>query len=404
MSELSTPKNQEERMRRWRLILGKTHEDNPIPQEGEGDGDQSPPSGRDPLAGDDQMLDELLDQIYGESDDGDLSDSAPDIARWLGDIHRYFPDSVAQILQQDALDKYKLRKLLAYPELIQEIEPDVNLIAELLRLKRMLPAKTRETAREIVRKIVEELLEKLRRPMEQALSGTLNRAVTNRRPKLKEINWVRTIHSNLKHYQPRYQTVVPETVVGYGRKRSSLKDIILCVDTSASMGKSIVYASIYASVMASIPAISTRLILFDSSVVDMTGQLHDPVELLFGLRLGGGTDINRAITYAQQLVTRPRDTTLILISDLFEGGNKESLLQRVVQMQQHGIQMIVLLALNDSGSPRFSRDMALQLAALGVPAFACTPDLFPDLMSALLNGRDIQQWAAGHQVVTSPDN
>lgn len=385
----------DERVRRWRLILGQTHQDDP--EQPDPDGEQSeagsPDGGGDDgaLGPQDQQLDQLLSQLYGEGDAGDLSDSAPDIARWLGDIRHYFPESVAQMLQQDVLDKYKLRKLLAHPELVEKIEPDINLVAELMRLKRLMPAKTRETAREIVRQVVEELLERLRRPMEQALSGTLNRAVINRRPKFNEINWIRTIHSNLKHYQPRYRTVVPETVIGYGRRRSSLKDVILCVDTSASMSKSVVYAGVYASVMASIPAVSTRLIMFDSNVVDLTGRLTDPVDMIFGLRLGGGTDINRALGYAQQHVKRPADTTLILISDLFEGGDKRGLIERVAQLRQSGVQIIVLLALSDSGAPRYSREVAQQMANLDVPAFACTPDRFPDLIGALLNGRELTQ-------------
>lgn len=395
MSNAHSNQLQDERVRRWRLILGKTHEDDPENESGEGENDtQNGPSSGDEAGTQDQRLDELLSQIYGDSDEGDLSDSAPDVARWLGDIRDYFPASVVQMMQHDALDKYKLRKLLNHPELMAEVEPDVSMVAELMRLRRMLPNKTRDTAREVVRRVVEALLAQLRRPMEQALAGNLNRAVINRRPKFNEINWIRTIHSNLKHYQPRYETVVPETVIGYGRRRSSLKDIILCVDTSASMGKSVVYASVYASVMASIPAVSTQLIMFDTKVVDMSAKLADPVDMLFGLRLGGGTDINRALTYADQLVSRPADTTVVLITDLFEGGDKQGLLERVAQMRRRGIQIVVLLALSDSGAPRFNREIARQLASLNVPSFACTPDRFPDLMGAVLNGQETSHLAA----------
>jgi Mg-chelatase subunit ChlD len=232
----------------------------------------------------------------------------------------------------------------------------------------------------------------------------LNRALRTRRPRHKEINWNRTIHANLKHYQADKRTIIPETLVGYGRKRSALRDVILCLDASGSMATSIVYASIYAAVMASLPALATRLVMFDTAVVDLTEELHDPVELLFGIRLGGGTNIDRALGYCQQLVTRPRDTVLVLISDLFEGGDRESMLRRTATLVSDGVRVVVLLALNDQGTPRFDRQLAQELVALGIPSFACTPAQFPDLMAAALNGRDIGQWASQQQIITTPNN
>ena len=391
--------------RRWRLILGQTAdpdsgEDTPGDGEGDGEGEAQQSS----LSEQDQAIDEALEALYGDSTGGDLSDSNPDIARWLGDIRTYFPASVVQVMQQDALNKLNLRRLLNQPEFLATIEPDVQLVANLLALRRVMPGKTKETAKEVVRQVVEQLLEQLTYPLEQAISGSLNRAVRSRRPRHKEINWGRTIHANLRHYQVDQQTVVPETLVGYGRKRSALRDVIIALDTSGSMATSVVYGSIYASVMASIPALATRLVMFDTSVVDLSDQLDDPVELLFGLKLGGGTNIDRALGYCQQLVTRPRDTVLVLLTDLFEGGNKENMIRRIATLVSDGVEIVTLLALNDQGAPRFDRQMAQELVNLGIPAFACTPALFPDLMGAVLNGRDIRQWAATHNIVTAPDN
>ncbi|MCP4423971.1 MAG: VWA domain-containing protein, partial [Chloroflexi bacterium] len=283
-------------------------------------------------------------------------------------------------------------------------EPDMDLVATLLSLKKVMPTQTRETAKQVVRQVVEDLQKRLEFPLRQAISGSLNRALRTRRPKQKEINWQRTIYANLKHYQPEYKTVVPEKLVGYGRKRSALRDVILAMDTSGSMTQSVVYASIYGAVMASIEALSTKMVVFDTSVVDLSAELSDPVDMLFGMRLGGGTNIGRAMGYCQQLVTRPRDTILILISDLYEGGNAEKMLKRTAALVADGVQVIVLLALNDQGAPRFNRQIAQELVDLGVPSFACTPDLFPDLMAAAINGRDIRQWAAAHDIVTAPSN
>jgi Mg-chelatase subunit ChlD len=252
----------------------------------------------------------------------------------------------------------------------------------------------------VVGRVVEELQRRLANPTRQAVLGSLNRAIRNRRPKHAEIDWPRTIRANLKHYQPLYRTIVPETRIGFGRKRSALREIILCVDQSGSMATSVVYSGIFACVLASLPAVKTQLVVFDTAVVDLTEQLQDPIELLFGLQLGGGTDINRALTYCQGLVRRPQETILVLISDLYEGGNQAEMLKRCAALVSSGVQLITLLALNDEGSPSFDHQNAAYLATLGVPAFACSPDQFPDLMAAAINRQDLQQWCAARDIPT----
>lgn len=219
------------------------------------------------------------------------------------------------------------------------------------------------------------------------------------RPRHNEINWAATIRRNLKHYQPEHQTIIPEIRIGYGRKRSSLKDVILCLDQSGSMGSSVVYSGIFGSVMASIPAIKTKMVVFDTAVADLTDELADPVDLLFGVQLGGGTDINAALTYCQQIVTRPADTVMVLITDLYEGGNVNDMRRRFTELVSVGVQLIVLLALNDSGAPSYDHRNAQFLADLGVPVFACTPDKFPDLMAAALTKQDVGMWAAREDIV-----
>jgi VWA domain containing CoxE-like protein len=405
---------QQERERRWRLILGKQEQQEQSQQgqsqQGEGESEEQQTSGegkgegqeQQQLSEQDQALDDTLDALYGEGDLGGSGDSAPDVARWLGDIRKYFPSSVAQLLQQDALKKLKVQKILESPEALAEIEPDIYLVTKLITLSKLIPSQTRETARQVVAQVVEELKKRLEYPLLQALQGALNRSVRTRKPrKQKDINWLHTVKANLKHYQPDYQTVIPETLIGYGRERSSLHDVILCIDGSGSMARSIVYSSIFGAVMASVPALSTRLVLFDTKVVDMTGKIEDPVDLLFGVNLQGGTNIERALAYCQQLVTRPRDTVLVLISDLFEGGNKDMMVRRVASLIEDGVTVVVLLALDDQGAPKFNRSLATELAEIGVPSFACTPELFPELMSAVITGVDLKQWVASNNIVAT---
>jgi len=299
-----------------------------------------------------------------------------------------------QVMQRDALERLHLTQMLFEKEMLENVTPDVHLVATLMTLSRVIPDKTKDTARQVVRKVVDELLRKLSQPMQQAVIGSLNRSARNRRPRHNEINWHSTILKNLNHYQPDYKTIIPEVKIGYGRKRSSLKDVVLCLDQSGSMGTSVVYSGIFGSVMASIPAIKTKMVVFDTAVVDLTEELDDPVDLLFGVQLGGGTDINAALTYCKQIITRPLDTVLVLITDLYEGGNENEMRKRAVELTAAGVQVIVLLALNDDGAPAYDHGNAQFLATLGIPVFACSPDKFPDLMAQALSKQDIAVWAA----------
>jgi VWA domain containing CoxE-like protein len=376
-----------ERLKRWRLVLGSDAEN----------------SCGSNLVGDDLGMDQALAALY-KSDkprSGGLGGSAPKVARWLGDIRTYFPSSVVRVMQQDALERLNLQQMLLEPEMMQAVEADIHLVANLMSLSQIMPATTKETARLVVQKVVDELLRKLTNPMQQAVSGSLNRSVRNRRPRHNEIDWNRTIRANLRHYQAVYRTIIPETKIGYGRKRTALKNIILCVDQSGSMATSVVYASIFAAVLASIPAIKTQMVVFDTAVVDLTEMLQDPVDVLFGTQLGGGTDINKALSYCQGLIRQPQETILVLISDLYEGGNNNEMLKRVGSIIASGVQLVTLLALNDDGAPCFDHRNAGAFATLGSPAFACTPDQFPDLMAATLSRQDIGLWAAKAGLMTT---
>lgn len=383
--------NHSERNRRWRLILGG----------GEADGIGA--EGGLTLDTQDTAMDQTLAALYESQGkrSGGLGGSSPKVARWLGDIRSYFPSSIVRVMQQDALERLNLQQMLLEPEMLAAVEPDVHLVANLLSLSQVMPSKTKETARLVVQRVVEDLLRQLSNPMQQAVQGSLNRSIRNRRPRHHEIDWHRTIRANLRHYQPDYRTIIPETRIGFGRKRSALRDIVLCVDQSGSMATSVVYASIFAAVLASLPAVKTQLVVFDTAIVDLTDLLQDPVDVLFGTQLGGGTDINRALSYCQGLIRRPEETILVLISDLYEGGNREAMLKRVASLVNSGVQMVTLLALSDDGAPYFDHSNAAKFATLGIPAFACTPDKFADLMAAAIQRQDIGHWAAKEEIVTA---
>ena len=390
---LSAPPPSLDRQQRWRLVLGD-----------EADASCGKPSGTA------LEMDRALAALYdadgpgrgGSARVGGSGRGAPTVVRWLGDIRQYFPASVVQVMQKDALQRLRLNEMLLQPEMLDAVQPDVHLVASLVSLSRAIPAGTKETARRVVRQVVDALMKRLEEPMRSAVSGALDRSQRNRRPRHSEIDWHRTIRANLRHWQPELRTVIPERLYGHGRKsRRPQREVILCIDQSGSMAASVVYSSIFGAVLASLPAVSTKLVVFDTAVVDLTEQLQDPVDLLFGVQLGGGTDINGAVGYCQGLIQEPRNTILVLISDLYEGGVEAGLLRRASELVESGVQFITLLALSDEGAPAYDRALAAKLAALGVPSFACTPDAFPGLMAAAIRRDDINTWAAGQGIKTS---
>jgi Mg-chelatase subunit ChlD len=306
--------------------------------------------------------------------------------------------SVVQVMQKDAIERLGLTRLLLEPEMLEAVEPDVHLVGTLLSLSRVIPEQARESARAVVRTVTRDLERRLAQRTRSAVAGALNRANRTSRPRRpSDIDWDRTIRANLRNYQPSHRTIVPERLIGYARKQQAVsRDVIICLDQSGSMASSVVYAGVFGAVLASIRSLRTSVVAFDTAVVDLTEQLSDPVDVLFGVQLGGGTDINRAIAYCQRLITRPASTIFILVSDLFEGGIRDEMLHRIADMTAAGTQVITLLALSDDGAPGYDHDNAAALAELGVPAFACTPDSFPDLMAAAIERRNIAEWAHRH--------
>src|SRR6476469_9820693 len=381
-----TNPDEAERLRRWRLLIGGS-DDDPLGASGG-------------LSLDDQRIDGALAAVYDSRGPGEaggqrsagLGSSAPRVVGWLGDIRSYFPSTVVQVMQRDAIERLNLQQLLLEPELLEAVEPDVNLVATLIGLSHLLPEKSRATARSVVAAVVRQVEQRIADRTRSAVQGALNRSAHIRRPRRQtDIDWPRTISANLKHWLPVHHTVVPERLIGFGRRQNMVqRSVVVAIDQSGSMAQSVVYASIFGAVMASMSALGTSLVVFDTAVVDLTKQLHDPVEVLFGTQLGGGTDINQAVAYSQSLITKPRDTLFVLISDLYEGGVRDEMLRRVAAMTAAGVQVIVLLALSDDGAPEYDHDNAAALAALGVPAFACTPDAFPDLMAAAIQRRDLR--------------
>lgn len=383
---MTTDLTEKQKLRRWHLVLGT-------------------PDSSEVLSVTDKRLNDALSALYGDGSDtqkqAGLGRSAPKVAKWLGDIREFFPTPVVQVVQQDAFNRLGLKQMLLEPEFLAAMEADVHLVADLISLRSAMPQKTIETARQVVKKVVDELLKKLEQKTAEAIRGAVNKSKRTYRPRFNDIDWGRTISANLRHYQAEHQTIVAEKLIGFmrqQRRQVDLDEVVLCVDQSGSMASSVVYSSIFAAVMASIPAVQTKLVCFDTAIFDLTDELADPVSVLFGVQLGGGTDINQAVAYCAQKIERPSKTHLILITDLYEGGNEKELIGRIGHLVKQGVNVITLLALSDDGRPMYDDKLAKVFANMGVPVFACTPDQFPDLMAIALKREDVLTWAANQDI------
>jgi hypothetical protein len=338
-------------------------------------------------------IDGALSFIYeGGLKGASLDPSAPylprDLARWLQDIRRFFPKDTVTLIQKDAIERRNLKALLFEPETLPLLERNVDLVATLLQFQHLIPDRARDIARQLVREIVEEIRKRLEPQVRQAVIGALRRNRHAPLPVYRNIDWRTTIRRNLRHYQAELQTIVPERFY-FWANQVKFHDwhIIVAVDQSGSMGTSIIYSSIMGAIFASLSVLKTTLVFFDTEVADMTDQLGDPVDLIFGARLGGGTDIARAVAYAADQIETPEKTIFVLITDLCEGGDPHRLLQRLAELVEDRVRVLCLLALNDDGKASYDAHMAQAVAALGAPTFGCTPKKLVELIESILKGR-----------------
>ncbi|WP_336881609.1 VWA domain-containing protein [Priestia koreensis] len=371
-----------EQMKKWRLILGEAAE-RTFNEQG---------FTASSLSVEERLMDEALHALY--EGDQQLGRSIK-LSKWLGDVRTLFPSDIVSVIQQDAIEKRGLTQLLFEPETLKSVTPSIEMVATLMALKGHIPEQTKETARELIATVVEEIKSRLENDIQQAVKGVLNRK--QRTPLgsgAQSIDWKYTIQRNLKNYDRERKVVIPERFYFYERERKSTNwTIILDIDQSGSMADSVIYASIIGSIFASLPALNTHVIAFDTEVVDLTEQCQDdPVDMLFGIQLGGGTDINRSLGYCKPLIENPDKTIFILISDLYENGNEAAMMRKMKELKEDGVKVISLLALSDDGVPSYDERNARRLASMGIPCFGCSPQLLPELIEQALKGEDLSQW------------
>ena len=382
--------SQTEQLSRWRLILGAETE-----QSFSG-------MGGAPLSQEELLMDSALGAIYGGPGEGfgepgrgaGKGPSSPVISKWLGDLRSLFDPETVAVVQNDAIERKGLKQLLLEPELLDTLEPDLNLASTLLMLKDQIPKKSKESARAFIRKIVEEINRLLENDMRRAVTAALNRRAHSPLPSAAALDFPYTIRRNLKNYNKELGAILPERVWFFDRSsRVNRWHVILDIDQSGSMGQSILYSSVMACVLASMSAVRTSVVAFDTQIMDLTPLCADPVDLLFGFQMGGGTDIAKSIAYCQELVEAPAKTLFFLISDLDEGGNRAGLLRRLEELKASGVTVTVLLAIADGGKPYYDAQTAQRVAALDIPCFACAPEKLPQLLERALKGQSLEELA-----------
>lgn len=375
----------EEKTTRWRLILGqdtKALENISLNEQ------QS-------------VMDYALSTIYDEnttknngSKKAGLGSSAPNLAKWLTDVRTFFPQDVVSIIQSDAIERKGLTKLLFEPETLKNVKPDISMVGTLMALKGQIPEKSKETARQLVKEVVDEIMKRMEQDLRRAVTGALNRKAHSPIANFASTDWKKTINRNLKNYDIKTKRLIPEKFYFFERTQKQKNwTIILDIDQSGSMSDSIIYSSVMGSIFASMPSLNTHVVAFDTQVTDLTEVCRqDPVDMLFGVQLGGGTDINKSVTYCQTLIENPKKTMFILISDLYEGGVRAGLLRRLSQMYEEGVKVMVLLALSDRGKPDYDEKLGKEISKLGIPCFACTPDRLPELVEAALKNHNLKKF------------
>jgi hypothetical protein len=389
-----------EQLQRWRLILGKGAEGS------------LGKMGDCALSGELGELDEALEAIY-TSDDMDQSEwsadpshgthgptkgrTMPKVAKWLDQIRNFFPRDVVVVLQKDAIERKGLKQLLLEPEIMANIEPSLDLASTVLAMKNMVPERAKAAARDLVRKVVEDIRKRLESQFTQAIRGALQRNRHSPFRSLPNLDWPRTIRQNIRNYQPELKTIIPERLSFFSRQqRQNQWNIIIAMDQSGSMATSLIYGGIMGAILASIGAVETHVVAFNhEDVVDLTEHCSDPVDLLFGVQLGGAEDYWKATSYCERFFHTPAKTLYVLLADLWDTSpNTPRFIKKMEHVLESGVKAIGLLAISDQGVPSHNETLANKLAEMGMPCFGCTPDHLPELLAGVLRGADLKALAA----------
>ncbi|WP_254512443.1 VWA domain-containing protein [Anatilimnocola floriformis] len=402
----NTPNSDNENdLLRWRLILGRFAENT---LGGCGGGGQQNKQGGGGSRSRYGKMDRVLDYLYGreysgrgvrgqgngkdgqgnrgDGRGGGQEESVLTVPEWLQEVRELFPNDTVDIIQRHALDRYGMTELVTDPEVLGKMEPSYELLKAILTFKGMMKGEVLEIARKIVRQVVEDLRRKLAKEVRQALWGRLNKQRRSRLKVLRNLDWQRTIKSNLKNYSPERKQLVLGALHFFSRVDHHMPwHIIMAVDCSGSMMDSVIYSAVMAGIFKGLPTVRVSLTAFDTAIVDLSDQIDDPTELLMSVQLGGGTNIGGALEYCETLVRTPTRTIVVLVTDFFEGYDPRNMLASIKRLCEAGVRVIGLAALDAVAQPSYDRGMAEQCVAAGAHVAALTPQRLAQWLGTILS-------------------
>ncbi|KAF0178491.1 MAG: VWA containing CoxE family protein [Limisphaerales bacterium] len=367
---------------RWRLVLGRFAEQRLSL----------------PLSARDARMEAALDYLYSREYEGrgvrerqpagTLDPSQLNIPTWLGEVRELFPRDVVEVIEKHALDRYGLTELVTDKETLEKLEPNMDLLKTLLTFRGHLQGEVLQTARRIIRQVVEELKRKLEAEVRRALAGRLNRFRHSPQKAAQNFDWRGTVRRNLKHFDPQRRQLILQEPRFFARNTRQLPwQVILCVDQSGSMADSVIHSAVMAGILAGLPLIRVKLVVFDTSIVDLSDHVEDPVEVLMSVQLGGGTDIGKALAYCEQLVENPHRTVVVLVSDFCEGASPAVLLNTCRRIRESGAKLLGLASLDQTATPIYDRAMADKLAEAGMEIAALTPKHLAEWLAKIVNSK-----------------
>lgn len=353
-------------LQRWRLILGEAAENSL--------------GGLDERA---RQMDHALEWLYGRDPErlqrgerqGGLENSCLTTPEWINAIHTLFPQQVIERLESDAVLRYGIEEVVTNLDVLERIKPSESLLRAVLHTKHLMNPDVLNAARKLVHQVVEQIMARLAKEVRQSFSGIRDRQRPSRIPLARNFDFKNTLRANLKHWHPQGRKLYIESPKFISRvKRHTEKwQLILLVDQSGSMVDSVIHSAVMAACLWQLPGIRTHLVAFDTSVVDLTADVADPVELLMKVQLGGGTNIAQAVEYARQLIEQPQKSAIVLVSDFFEGGSSSFLIHQVKLSVQSGVKLLGLAALDSTATPCYDHEMAQALVNAGAQIAAMTP-------------------------------
>lgn len=370
---MNTPDNYSQTaINRWRLVLGGLS-DQQLQFGNDGNSIQS-------FIDMEQLLDYLYNRSQGDNvrtndRSGSLADTVISTAEWITKVRKLFPNQTAEVLEKHALEEFEMTELLTDKEVLEKMHPDMNLLKSILQLKHLMKGEVLETAKRIAKQVADEICHKLENDIRRSVMGRIDRNSSSPVHSVRNLDINKTIRRNLKNFDTERNQIILKNIYFSNRvKRYNNNRVIIAIDESGSMTGSIIYSAVMAQIISNLPFAEVKLIIFDTKIVDLSEEADDPAQILMSVQLGGGTDIGKALSYCETLIATPSHTSVIVVTDLYEGAMQSRLLNISRNIIESGANLNFLTALDEEARPAYNKSLGQILANMGAFVGALTPD------------------------------